>query len=791
MDWREPFAAALASRDARECAPYERLVPAYEALFHAHASAARECESLRAQLEEARSSQQLQTSLSLSLSPSPSSSSSFPSADVQRLQSKLLELQDQMTSFYRKEAEAARERLGLSESNQRLTAAASRLTAESAAARVELEAMREELAQTKGALALRDGQLTVTSEELVRTRELLTGKSGEADRVTAQWEGVTSRIATEKERAAAEINALNASLAVLKREKAGLGAMVDDLTEKLRRTEAALDAAQTPLLATPPVGGMGSSSPSPQQQPQQQPPSPSPSQFPNASPSAGNSGPSSAPPSVALPQRAEALAGRASALFGSVSTLIGQAATKAGIQGPQAAAASAASAAAASVSTLTAASLAGSVTGLVNDYVFATLPLPARPAHTIQAHKGDICAVKFATNCTHVAAASGDGTISVWDVVTGRNAALLLTNVQNNAVLCLDVHGPAVIGGCTDRSVRVWDLATQRVIRSLTGHNGKVQAVVYVPPAGGLGSSLDLAASVATSSSSSSSTSSTPFSRGLILSAGSDKTVKVWDYKDGRCVRTIDTKSIANGVAVSPDGYTVAVANQDGGVRLFDLRTGAKVVESTTAHSGAVASVCFNRADSGSTLLTAGRDNTLRMLDGRTLEPIPARDPAGGGASVGAFERLRAASDGVATGAGKGVVMRHSGFSLAANWSRAVLAPNGQYAVAGAANGHLYSWNVATGAFEVDIVGTAGSGGSGGGAAARRARSARGGAGSDDLFAGAFAELADEDGGGGGGGGGGGRGHGGHAVVGVDWSSNGQYLASGDTNGTVVVWTPH
>ena len=67
--------------------------------------------------------------------------------------------------------------------------------------------------------------------------------------------------------------------------------------------------------------------------------------------------------------------------------------------------------------------------------------------------------------------------------------------------------------------------------------------------------------------------------------------LQIWDLRDGRCVRTIDTKSIVNSIMLSSDGSTVAVGNQDGGIRLFDVRNGAKLVENTSLHSAAVTGV--------------------------------------------------------------------------------------------------------------------------------------------------------------------------------------------------------
>jgi WD40 repeat protein len=209
----------------------------------------------------------------------------------------------------------------------------------------------------------------------------------------------------------------------------------------------------------------------------------------------------------------------------------------------------------------------------------------------------------------------------------------------------------------------------------------------------------------------------------------------VWDLRDGRCVRTVDTKSIVNSIALSSDGALFAVGNQDAGVRLYDVRNGAKVEEATELHAAAVTGVQFSRADGGARLLSTSRDNTLRVSSGRTLEPLAALSLAsvlaavgdggggsgtgGGGGSDGIVNRLDALSRGdygpsiaaasgpavgaagsmqtlaAATTSGGGsngaqarpAVLKHPNFRVPVNWSRGVWSPNGMYAACGSASG--------------------------------------------------------------------------------------------------------
>ncbi|GAA2499201.1 helix-turn-helix domain-containing protein [Streptomyces gobitricini] len=117
----------------------------------------------------------------------------------------------------------------------------------------------------------------------------------------------------------------------------------------------------------------------------------------------------------------------------------------------------------------------------------------------------------------------------------------------------------------------------------LRGHRGPVNAVAFAP--------VD----------------------GLLASAGSDGTVRLWRVADRRTTATYTVPGRVRAVALAPDGRTLAATSTAGPVRLWDTagrRTGPVVLPARTTGARAVAF-----APRGRTLAVAGADGTVQLWD--------------------------------------------------------------------------------------------------------------------------------------------------------------------------------
>ncbi len=123
--------------------------------------------------------------------------------------------------------------------------------------------------------------------------------------------------------------------------------------------------------------------------------------------------------------------------------------------------------------------------------------------------------------------------------------------------------------GTAEGTVRLWDVATGEIRRTLTPTSGylhvPVQEVAFSPDAAALAT----------------------------YSGVEGGTVQVWDVASGKS-RTIGGASWVSSVAFSPDGAILAIADVSGGVTLWDVATGEDRGSIASEPSGGALSIAFS-----------------------------------------------------------------------------------------------------------------------------------------------------------------------------------------------------
>ncbi|KAG0222746.1 hypothetical protein BGX31_008900 [Mortierella sp. GBA43] len=272
--------------------------------------------------------------------------------------------------------------------------------------------------------------------------------------------------------------------------------------------------------------------------------------------------------------------------------------------------------------------------------IFSIVPQIA--SRKITAHESEVNTVALSNGGSLFATGSNDKKIKIWDIKTGGLKATLSGCLQ--AVMCVSFNASdeLLLGASNDNAARLWHLGTGRPRHTLTGHIGKVYSARFNPDSS------------------------------KVVSGSHDRTIKVWDLQKGYCIRTMFTFASVNDVCLLDfDGSTIASGHLDNNLRFWDARSGNCVKEVTGIHLGQITSVC--PSSDGSQILTASRDNTLRIMDVRMYETLS--------------------------------VLHADNYKTGTNWSKACFSPDGQYVVAGSYDGSIYYWTTNEGAFDKVIKG--------------------------------------------------------------------------------------
>ena len=126
---------------------------------------------------------------------------------------------------------------------------------------------------------------------------------------------------------------------------------------------------------------------------------------------------------------------------------------------------------------------------------------------------------------------------------------------------------------------------------------------------------------------------------GQTLVSASFGTIRIWNLRTGRLVRTLNSvhsKKSVNTVAVSPDSSILASGGDDNNVIIWNLKTGQRI-RTIPAHAAAVNAIAFSR--DGKTLASGSDDKTVRLWNARTGGRLRTLSGHAGGVNAIALSR--------------------------------------------------------------------------------------------------------------------------------------------------------
>ncbi len=205
----------------------------------------------------------------------------------------------------------------------------------------------------------------------------------------------------------------------------------------------------------------------------------------------------------------------------------------------------------------------------------------------LHGHTAAVAAITVSRDGKTLLSVGNDNSVRVWDSATGKLLRTLEghTDWVGSVVLGPDARTAYTAGG--DNTIRVWDLASGQVLKLLEGHTVAVR---------GLALSTD---------------------GKLLLSGSSDRSIRLWDTATSKEIRKYgDESESIECVALSHDGNRVFAGSAVGIITVYDRKSGDVVTKFDKHGDSLVYTLTVSR--DGKTAISGARDKTIRVWEVET-----------------------------------------------------------------------------------------------------------------------------------------------------------------------------
>jgi len=261
-------------------------------------------------------------------------------------------------------------------------------------------------------------------------------------------------------------------------------------------------------------------------------------------------------------------------------------------------------------------------------YLLAALAVPPGIGH-----EGDVRCVAYSPEGSLVASGSRDNTLRLWRIPSGRTVASMKAHTDGVWSVAFSPDGSLLASGGGDHQIRLWHPAAGTLMTILEGHNSTVQHLAFSPDgrtlasAGGFDRTIRLW-DVATGQLIDTLTAHTDAVLCLaysadgerFASAGYDGVIHLWRSAGAEHLREIPVgQAVIRAVAFRPRDGLLVSAGDDRAVRLWNPDTGG-LLATWKPHADAVQSLVIS--SDGRQMATGDREGLIRLWN---VPPAEAR----------------------------------------------------------------------------------------------------------------------------------------------------------------------